>query len=755
MSKLIATRVLRGAYNLVKRAEEELTRAIKEKGESQKVELPNTGYFLPISYGLQGMKITTLGEMKPLLKKAKLLLYPPPIRWNFEDEEEIPLPGSPWIPSEKTNLPYLGMVLDAGIATLFADEIIESIKYTDDKCPYLPNAEEPDEEHLWLGAANDVIMRERGIEFVNGTAPGFAAVVGYCKDTETAVKIARQLQERSIYVFIGAATNGKSFAHQLKEAGVQMGWKTRLVPFGDDVTAPIHALGFATRAAMSFGGVKPGDYTKILRYNRLRVYAFVLAFGPVDDEKHAQAAGAINYGFPTLSEEDIDKILPTGICTYEHVVSPVPASEIVDKAIEIRGLKIVVTKVPIPVPYSPAFEGERIKREDMQVEFGGPKALAFELVQMREMDEVEDGKIEVFGPDIDKLDVEGRYKFGMGVEVAGRKMKKDFEPILERRVHDFINQAQGLFHMGQRDTVWMRVSKAAFNAGIRLAHFGKIIHAMFHKEFGSILNKVQVKIYTEPQKVDELIKTARDVYRKRDERLEGIVDEEVEVFYSCTLCQSFAPTHICVVTPEHPGLCGAFSWLDCRAAHEINPAGPNQPIKKGNVIDEKLGQWDGVNQFIYEKSQKKIERMSAYSMIIDPMTSCGCFECVAAVLPATNGIMVVDRDYAGDTPCGMKFSTLAGTVGGGNQNAGFMGHSKRYIASKKYMLADGGFTRIVWMPKKLKEDLRPLLEKRCKEAGLPDFIDKIADETIAVTEEGVLEHMQKVGHPALGMPPMF
>ena len=740
---------------MVKRAQDELDAALKKYGADTPVEFPNTGYYLPISYGLLGMKITKLGELEPLLNKARALLLPPNKRWKFYGKE-VPLPEKPWLPDENNHLPYLGMVLDAGVATLFADEIIEAIKYADpNTCPYLPNEEEPTEERLWLGAANDVIMRERGIEFVDGTAPGFAAVVGYCKDNETAVKIATALQERCIYVFIAAATDGKSFAYQLRDAGVQIGWPVRLVPFGDDVTAAIHALGFATRAALSFGGAKPGDYRRILRYNRLRIYAFVLAFGPVDDEKHAQAAGAINYGFPTLSEEDIDKITVTGICTYEHVVSPVPADEIVDKAIEVRGLKITISKVPVPVPYSPAFEGERIKREDMHVELGGPKAAGWELVQMRDMSEVQDGKVEVVGPDFDEMEVGSSNPIGILVEVAGRKFEKDFEPIVERRVHDFINQAQGLFHMGQRDIVWMRVSKAAFEAGIRAEHIGKIIHAKFHQEFGNVIDRVQVTVFTDKEEVEKRLEFARSVYKYRDERIEGMTDEEVDVFYSCTLCQSFAPTHVCVVTPEHPGLCGAFSWLDCKAAYEINPSGPNQPIKKGRCLDEKLGIWEGVNKFIYEKSNKTIEKMAAYSMIQFPMTSCGCFECIAAVLPSCNGWMVVDRDYAGETPCGMKFSTLAGMVGGGNQTPGFMGHSKRYIASRKYMRADGGLKRLCWMPKHLKEELRELLQKRCDEMGIPDFIDKIADETIATTEEEVLEFMQKVGHPALEMEPLF
>jgi len=144
-------------------------------------------------------------------------------------------------------------------------------------------------------------------------------------------------------------------------------------------------------------------------------------------------------------------------------------------------------------------------------------------------------------------------------------------------------------------------------------------------------------------------------------------------------------------------------------------------------------------------------------MIVDPMTSCGCFECISAVLPSANGIMIVNREYSEMTPSGMKFSTLAGTVGGGNQMPGFIGHSKHYIGSKKFISAEGGIRRIVWMPTALKELLKDMLISRAEEAGLggEDFIKKIADETNAQTEEEVLEFITKAGHPALELDPMF
>jgi acetyl-CoA synthase len=247
------------------------------------------------------------------------------------------------------------------------------------------------------------------------------------------------------------------------------------------------------------------------------------------------------------------------------------------------------------------------------------------------------------------------------------------------------------------------------------------------------------------------------VFLERDARLAGMKDEDVETFYSCTLCQSFAPNHVCVVSPERPGLCGAYSWLDCRASYEITPSGPNQPISKGNSIDPKVGQWDRVNTFVKKVSGGKIERMSQYSMIIDPMTSCGCFECIAAVLPATGGIMIVNREFAEMTPCGMKFSTLAGVVGGGQQTPGFIGHSKHYIGSRKFIAAEGGVRRIVWMPTMLKEEIKDALIRRADELGLggEEFLARIADEKTATTEEEVLEFITRAGHPVLSLEPMF
>jgi acetyl-CoA synthase len=730
VSKIISANVIAGAHKVYEKARKKYEKAVKKFGKKKEVAFPNTGYYLPVIYGILGYPVKNLGDCGVILDRSEQLI-PPLVR-------------------EKTPLPYLGPVLDAGMASLFNYEIIEAIRYLEEPDFYLP-AEDPTDDKLWLGAADDVILRKRGVEFVDGTAPGFAAIVGSAPTKEIAADMALELQKKNLYVFMAAQHNGTTFSQQLREAGVQVGWPTRLVPFGPDISSAIFAVGFATRAALSFGGIEPGDFRKVLIYNKDRVFAFVLALGDVSDEWYAAAAGVINYGFPTIADTPIPQILPTGVCTYEHVVSNIPHAEIVAKAIEVRGLKVTVTEVPVPTAYGPAFEGERIRGEDIFMEAGGGKTQAVELTVMKDMNEIEDGKIEVIGPDLKDIEAGTRMPLGILVEVAGRKMQSDFEPILERQIHHLINYAQGLMHIGQRDIAWVRIGKGAVEKGFSLSHIGSILHAKYHQDFGSVLDKVAVKIFTDKDKVQELLKEAKERYKVRDARVEGMTDEDEAIFYSCTLCQSFAPSHVCVVTPERTGLCGAYNWLDCKASNEINPTGPNQPIEKGAVLDERLGQWEGVNNFVQQASRGKVMKYNAYSIMEDPMTSCGCFECIAAVLPVANGVMTVDRDYKGPTPCGMKFTTLAGSAGGGNITPGFVGHSKLYIGSKKFVSAEGGILRLVWMPKALKEMLTDKINALGEERGVSNLADRIADETVGVTEDEILPFLQEKEHPATTM----
>jgi len=709
-----------GAKKIVSEAEELLKKAISENGENQKISFPDTAYYLPLSYALFGFEIKTLKDIYLSLNTVISII------------------------NKKQSEP-LKYVLDNGVATLLAEEIITAIRYLYNQEP------QPDCE----GFFSDTILRTLGIQLVDGRLSGFAAILGAAPDNKTAVEIVRELQKRQILVFLGSSVNGKSIIDQLKQENVEMGWETYVVPYGRDTISLIYPLNWAIRAALTFGGIKPGDTEQIIKYCKERIFAFAIALGALDEEKVATGAGAINVGIPIIADTDIPEIPQVLVKQLDH-------KKIVQTAVDVRGLKVRVREVDIPVPFSSAFEGERVRKEQTFVEFGSKYSKSFELLITKNLDEVEDGKIELIGPDIDQMgytldspELPFAMPLGIIVEVAGKKMQKDYESIVERQIHHYLNFAMGIFHMGQRDQNWIRISKQAFKSGFRLKHLGKILHFGLHEHFPALIDKLQIKIITDEHIVNELLKEARKIYEERDERIAGLTDEAVDTFYSCTLCQSYAPNHVCVITPEKLGLCGAYNWFDGKVAYEINPKGMNQPIPKGRCIDPIKGEWEGVNEFVYKYSNRAVERFCNYSIMEYPTTSCGCFECIIAIIPECNGFMVVNRGYTGMTPVGMTFSTLAGSVGGGNQTPGFLGVGRLYLLSKKFLVPEGGLKRIVWMTKELKEFLGDKLKKRCEEIGEPDLVDKIADETITTDAAQLLEYLTKVNHPALSLPPLI
>ncbi|MGE5308208.1 MAG: acetyl-CoA decarbonylase/synthase complex subunit alpha/beta [Deltaproteobacteria bacterium] len=705
-----------------------LTRTSLEKaGKDTAVSFPETNFYLPIIHGLFNVEVKTVGDCLKVLEVAEGL------NKNVTAFNGFSMPGG------------LGPVLNKGCATLVCEEMLAAL--------FNANKTHP---KGGIGFIPDKILRALGIQLVDGRIAGVAVILGPAKDAESAEKLVRDFQTNSILCVLAGSANGTTFAKQLEERNVEMGLENYIVPLGEDYLSAIYAVDFAIRAPLTFGGFKPGQWQGIADYVQKRVPAFVVLLSHVDEVIVATGLGALAFGVPIITDLEVPQLPKIDTTLHEALVTEKDYSKIASKCLLTRGIKVKITKINIPVAYAAAFEGERVRKEALQSEFGGKAGMSFEYLTTKPLDEVTDGKVELIGKDIDSLkENEKTMPLAIIVEVAGRKMQKDFEPILERQIHRFVNYAQGVMHIGQRDMNWIRISREAYAKGFRLKHIGTVLHAMLHQEFSAIVDKVQVKIYTGKADVVQLLAKATKVYDERDERLAGMTDEAVDTFYSCSLCQSFAPNHVCIISPERLGLCGAYSWLDGKASYEINPTGPNQPLKKGATVDARLGQWEKINEFVQEKSNKTIEKMSMYSMMDSPQSSCGCFECIAAIIPEVNGVMIVNRDFSGMTPVGMTFTTLAGSVGGGVQTPGFLGIGKLYVASKKFISAEGGLARLVWMPKELKEALGDKLKKRCAEMGMPDLIDKIADETTATTAEELAAFLEKVQHPVLKLDPLF
>jgi len=392
----------------------------------------------------------------------------------------------------------------------------------------------------------------------------------------------------------------------------------------------------------------------------------------------------------------------------------------------------------IPVDVSPMHEGERIRSANMFVELAGPKSIGAELVQVK--DEVDDGKVEVIGPEIDEMEQGQVYPFAISVEIAGSELEEELESVIERRLHELCNYVKGFMHLNQRDQIWCRVSTEAKDAGFRLEHLGKALSILFREEF-PIIESIAVTLMTDEAAVQEFLDTAREKYEIRDSRARELSDEDVDVFYGCLMCQSFAPTHVCIVTPDRTALCGAINWFDCRAAYKMDPDGPIFEIEKGEVLDPERGEYANVNVAVEENSQGTTERVYLHSVFGHPHTSCGCFEAVAFYIPELDGIGIVNRDFRGETPLGIPFSAMAGQCSGGKQVEGFSGLSLEYMRSPKFLQADGGYRRVIWMPRDLKESVLEFIPE--------DVRDKIATEEDATSIKDLRRFLRENEHPIL------
>ena len=694
-------------YGLTENAIDE---AIKAHGADKAVSFPNTAYSIPCYYAVTGTKVGTLGELKEALGVVKTLM---------------------------TREKRTHDVFMSGVATALCAEFIEVLKYIDGAVPY----EEPCYGHL-----ADAVIRELGVPLVTGDIPGVAVILGKAPSAEEAAALVKSYQAQGILVTLVG-----DIIDQLAEINYKTGANVRVIPLGKDVTSVIHVVSVAIRAALIFGNVKPGDAAALMTYTKDRVPAFVNAFAPLNDVIVACGAGAIALGFPVITDQaDVARVPKSLICQTD--ISKWNAT-----SLEARDIKIKITNIDIPVAFASAFEGEIIRRKDMQVEFDGSRVDCAELVQTCDPSEVEDHKITVIGPEADEMELGSKNCIAYIVKVAGKNMQADFEPVIERKFHNYINCIEGVYHTGQRDMQRIRISIDAFNAGFRIKHIGEVLYAQVKNEFDAVVDKCEVVIYTDPAECKRVRhEIAIPTFEKRDERLDNLTDESVDVYYSCILCQAFSPSHVCVVTPERLGLCGAVSWLDAKATNELDPNGPCQVITKERPIDENLGSYEDVDEAVKKLSQGALEHVTLYSIMQDPMTSCGCFECICGIEPFSNGVVIANREYAGMTPLGMTFPEMASMTGGGVQTPGFMGHGKHFISSKKFMKAEGGIERIVWMPKELKDFVAERLNKTAKELyGIDNFTDMVGDETVATDPETLVAFLTEKNHPALALDPMM
>ncbi|MBO5836950.1 MAG: CO dehydrogenase/CO-methylating acetyl-CoA synthase complex subunit beta, partial [Oscillospiraceae bacterium] len=334
--------------------------AIAQYGESEAVAFPNTAYNLPCYYSITGKKINNLGELKAAMEAD--------------------------IKPMMTRNPRLQDAFDSGVASALCAEFLEVLKYIGGAEPYA----EPE-----MGFLSDAFVRNLGLPLVTQDIPGVAVIIGGAENAAETVELAKSYQAQGLLVTL----TGDAIKH-CYEAGMNLGEGVRVVPLGYEMQSVIHVVSVALRAALIFGAITPGDTKALYAYTMDRIRAFVNAYKPLSDEIVSYGAGAICLGFPVVSNETENMFR-----VPKSLIQQLDTAKWNATSLEARDIKLKITKIDIPVSYATAFEGEIIRKGDMQVEVDGFRVDCFELVQTKSMQEVEDHKIEVIGPEIDEIEV--------------------------------------------------------------------------------------------------------------------------------------------------------------------------------------------------------------------------------------------------------------------------------------------------------------------------------------------------------------
>lgn len=386
-----------------------------------------------------------------------------------------------------------------------------------------------------------------------------------------------------------------------------------------------------------------------------------------------------------------------------------------------------------------------VKKADMQIELSGPKweYKSYTILEViEEPGVVKGGQMRLIGPDLHEVEPGTSAPMAWDIRVHGPGITERHREYIERQMAMALHGVEGYMAFGSFAAPWMRFSKSV--AG-RLT-FPKLCQIM-HAYVRTVVPQVEDMDFRWIIGTPEVggLDLIEPLYRRGVERLKAqehaltMEDEDVDIFYGCTICKSLAPNHVCAITPSQIPYCGILSYHGAQVTVELDPEGYIFPMPKGECKDALLGSYTGVDEAVYERSNHQVKHVNIFSAIRYPTTNCGCFEGAAFYIPEVDGLGLAIRRYIGVTPLGIKFSRLAGMISGGSQNHGNKGISVRSIQSKTFLKGDGGWDRIVWMPADMKQEVAEYIPE--------EVYDKIATEQDTIDPMELKEFLKKVGHP--------
>jgi acetyl-CoA synthase len=740
MSQSIAARSKRATAILVDEAERMLDEAIAAHGAETSFTFSNSVFYLPVMLGLTGKTVENLGDLRHVLQQACKFLAPPKARKGTKDKT-----------SRKA---------DPAVAALLAAEAVETLRSLEKVAAWGRPEDAPVE---LTSPISDLQVRSWGLELAERDVPAVALLLGCAKNNAVAKELVQELRRYNMVCLLSGNVNGRSIIDQVQEEGMELGAQKLIAALGSEPTSAVHAWGFASRFGMRLGGIRPGSWTQIVDHSKRRIHGFVLLLGDVDDVTLAVAAGAKAFGFPVIMDTATGASTRAQSASKQWISVPFKglhgkddlqnAERLIKKCLEVRGLKPKVLGSGLTMAYSPEFEDENIGEAELAIQFGGNDARAFQLVQKGRPEELTDGRVEIIGPELSELGTGAATDLGIVVKVAGAKVQTEFEGFLERRIQPYLNLAKGVQHTGAEDAVSIRIAKSAIDNGLDLRSLGKILTTRFHEDFAA-LEKVEVTLTTEPKSFGEWHTKAHRIHQARRAQIAGLSDSQVDEFFVCTNCRAIAPNNVTIISPERVSPCGQCNWLDAKAGYEMKSTGVRRPIRPGKPIDAEKGIWAGLNEYARTASRGRVKELALYSIAQSPVCACADFECIVMVIPEANGVMVLAHDDTSPTPAGVNVDIFA-SIAAGEQVPGVEGIGKSHLLSPKFIAAEGGFKRVVWMSSILKEAMAEELKSVCIREGEPWLMEKIADERQVTSVAELVGWLKARNHPALQMQKIF
>jgi acetyl-CoA synthase len=574
------------------------------------------------------------------------------------------------------------------------------------------------------GIVPDSWLDYYGIGLVDGAVPGIVLFLGEPRESSVF-----EIGECTARGLIAILSGGYS--------GIDIEGKNILKIRGSEA---LGINGLISRAALKYGGAEAGNWTSMAKYLKKKpklavIHTGKLTVSDITTIFSVAAAGA----FIVSDSPDLPNI--PRLCE-------ISSEELVSKVIANRGITFGRNR---RVRFGSSFENQRIRKADARLEFGGPDAPPSCEVVIA-CGHADDGRTTTTGKDIQELEG-GAHSLSIEVLVSG-DVNFSMEQAIERRIHFALSRTEGVWHSGQRDNSWIRISSSALEKGLTFADLGSNIISEIKEDFPAVAEAVEVVFTSEPSSVSSKIRDARERYEMRDSRLSKITDRNADCFFTCTICQTYAPGHICIISPERPSVCGSVTWTDAKVGSEVNPGGPQRPFPKGDLIDAERGEWTGTNDIVRRASMGSIQKVCMHSVANSPMTACSCMEVAAVVSADRRSVILLDRSDTGRNPSGYSFSEVSDMVGRGGQHPGFMGIGKQYIVSPSFLKGDGGLARVSWMSSRLKSVLGDSLRRAFCAAGISDAYFKIADENVAEDAPSLEVWLEEKEHPVMLMDPI-